>query len=198
MRIAVSGTHCCGKSTLIDEFLLTHTNYAHEPEPYTVLVEDYGEEFSSEPCVADFYRQLEFMVDRLRNYAAGALVILERSPVDYLAYILALKDLKREEADSGLLRIAHRLMLDSIQNLDLIVFLPLDDADDIEVSDSEDPRLRKAADSRLVKIFEDDEFDLVSSGLCTVVEARGSTTQRLRTVEDAIGSDPSVEKGPRR
>lgn len=192
MRIAVSGTHCCGKTTLIDEFLRAHPSYVHEPEPYTALVEDYGEEFSAEPCVDDFYRQLEFNADRLRNYPAGARVIYERSPVDFLAYMLALKDLHREEADSRFLRIALRLTLDSIRNLDLIVFLPLDDADAIEAPDSEDPKLRKAVDSRLIAIFDNDEFDLVSSGTCAVLEARGSTAQRLRAVEDAIRSHLTV------
>ena len=47
MRVAVSGTHCCGKSTLIDAFLLTHSDFAHEPEPYTALTEDYGEVFAA-------------------------------------------------------------------------------------------------------------------------------------------------------
>jgi hypothetical protein len=186
MRIAVSGTHCCGKSTLIDEFLSAHPDFAHEPEPYTVLVEDYGEEFSSEPSVDDFYRQLEFQVDRLRFHSSGERVIYERSPIDFLAYILALKDLKRDETAPGIVKAATGLVLNSIRNLDLIVFLPLDGADDIEVCDFEDPKLRKAMDAWLIKIFDDDEFDVVSSGICGVVEARGSTAQRLRIVEDSI------------
>ena len=83
MRVAVSGTHCSGKSTLIDEFLRANPDVVHEPEPYTVLVEEFGEEFSAEPCVEDFYRQLEFNIDRLQEHAGGARVI-------YPAYIDAL------------------------------------------------------------------------------------------------------------
>jgi hypothetical protein len=63
MRIAVSGPRCVGKSTLIGEFLRRHTAFAHEPEPYVTLIEDYGEEFSSQPNADDFYRQLEFNVE---------------------------------------------------------------------------------------------------------------------------------------
>jgi hypothetical protein len=33
MRIAVAGTHASGKSTHIADFLATHPEYAHEPEP---------------------------------------------------------------------------------------------------------------------------------------------------------------------
>lgn len=188
MRIAVSGSHCSGKTTLIDEFLRAHPDFAHEPEPYTILVEDYGEEFSSEPCADDFYRQLEFNVDRLRRYQAGERVIYERSPVDFLAYILALKDLNREDVDSGVVETALATVSGAMRSLDLIMLLPLDDADGIEIPDSEDPELRTAVDSRLTAIFGDEEFGVVSSGCAVVVEARGSTAQRLRMLEEAMKS----------
>jgi hypothetical protein len=55
------------------------------------------------------------------------------------------------------------------------------------MSDSEDPKLRRAMDSRLVAIFDDNEFDVVSSAVA-IIEARGSTDQRLRVLEDAIDS----------
>src|SRR6185369_13721173 len=90
MRVAVSGTHGVGKSTLIDEFLRRHPEFVHEPEPYTVMVEDLGEEFSAEPSVEDFLRQLKFNIDRIRQHAPGENVIYERCPVDFLAYIHAL------------------------------------------------------------------------------------------------------------
>ena len=91
MRIAVSGTHGIGKSTLIDEFLRRHPEFVHEPEPYTVLVEDLGEEFSAEPRVEDFRMQLEFNIQRLKQHQEDEDVIYERCPVDFLAYIHALE-----------------------------------------------------------------------------------------------------------
>lgn len=185
MRIAVSGTHCSGKTTLIEEFLRVHPDFAHEPEAYTVMAEDYGEEFSSEPGADDFYRQLEFNVERLRRYPAAARVIFERSPVDYLAYLLALKDLKRDDVDF-IVEAALPIILDAIRHLDLIVFLPLAEADGIEMPASEDPKLRWAVDARLVAILADDEFGLFSSAGLIIVEARGSTAQRLRILENAL------------
>src|ERR1051325_11879419 len=90
MRIAVIGTHGVGKSTLIDEFLRLHPEFEYEAEPYAVMVEDYGEEFSAEPCVEDFLRQLEFNLERLGKQASGQHVIYERCPLDFIAYINAL------------------------------------------------------------------------------------------------------------
>ncbi|HEV3486499.1 MAG TPA: hypothetical protein VG106_13905, partial [Vicinamibacterales bacterium] len=85
MRIAVSGTHCSGKTTLVEDFLAIHRDYAHEPEPYEWLTELHGEGTPDVPGVDDFYRQLEISVDRLGTHDRGAKVIAERSPIDFLA-----------------------------------------------------------------------------------------------------------------
>ena len=114
MRIAVSGTHCSGKTTLIDEFLLNHPDYSHEPEPYAALEEDYGEAFSAEPGAEEFYRQLEFNVSRLHEYAMGKCVMFERCPVDFLAYLLALKDLRRDEDGSRIADTSLDMVMDGI------------------------------------------------------------------------------------
>jgi hypothetical protein len=194
MRVAVSGTHCCGKSTLIDEFLLAHPEFTHEPEPYAVLEEEYGEVFAAEPSQDDFFRQLEFNVDRLRLYKPGERVIFERSPVDFLAYMLALNDLRRGEKTTRLIEMSLDLLTDAISFLDLIVFLTLDDEDGIVISDSEDAQLRGAVNSRLMDILNDDQFDLFSSHRPLVVQAMGSTAQRLRTLENVLGAQPAEGK----
>src|ERR1044072_3889395 len=148
MRIAVSGTHGMGKSTLIDEFLRRHPEFNHEPEPYTVMVEDLGEEFSAEPCVEDFLRQLEFNIERLNQHAPGENVIYERCPVDFFAYVHAL-DQKSAEA-------LPEPVSEALQHLDLIVYLPLEET-------SEDyPKLQRAVDRRLRSIFQEDEFGIMS------------------------------------
>jgi len=95
MRIAISGTHCCGKTTLIDAFLTTHPEFHHEPEAYEALVVR-GEEFSAEPSADDFVRQLEYCVNRLNEFGPGDDMIIERCPADYIAYLLALEKLRRD------------------------------------------------------------------------------------------------------
>lgn len=188
MRIAISGTHCCGKTTLIDEFLLAHPDFAYEPEPYTVLQEDYGECFAAEPSADDFYRQLEFNIDRLRRYAPGQQVIYERCPIDFLAYLLALHDLRRDKDAAPLVERSLGMVMDALRCLDLIVCLPINDADSRVAPEAEDLELRSAVDERLVSLLTDDEFDLFTPQHPVVLEARGSTAQRLRMIERAIES----------
>jgi hypothetical protein len=184
MRVAVSGTHCCGKSTLIDAFLSGHSDYVHEPEAYEALQDLYDENFAAEPSADEFYRQLEYHVGRLHAYRTGDCVMFERSPADYLAYLLALGDLDRDTADAQLVERSLEVVRGSIALLDAIVLLRANG--DGGVPDSEDPELRRAVDIRLEGILLDDEFGLFTASHPTVIEAHGTTGQRLRTLEMAL------------
>ena len=137
-----------------------------------MLVEDLGEEFSAEPCIEDFLRQLDFSIDQLATHAPGEKVIYERCPLDFLAYVDAL-DPNHSEPLVG-------PVAQALKNLDLLVFLPIEP--DV-CPDPEYPKLRKAVDQRLNAILMDDELGIIS---IPVVEATGSTAQRLRTIEETM------------
>jgi hypothetical protein len=174
MRIAVSGTHGVGKSTLIDAFLSQHQEFVYEPEPYTVLMEDLGEEFAAEPCVEDFQRQLAFNIERLGQHKADENVIYERCPIDFLAYIAAL------DQKSAIALVES--VSEAMQHLDLIVYLPFDGTSKAD----EYPKLQRAVDGKLISFFREGEFDITSSTNVIVVEAEGTTAQRLRVLEQSM------------
>ncbi len=80
------------------------------------------------------------------------------------------------------------MVKDAVQLLDLIVFLPLSAKDGISMSDSEDPELRSAVDCRLVGIFSDHDFNLLTTDRPVIVEAMGSTPERMRALEGALAT----------
>ena len=184
MRIAVSGTHCSGKSTLIEAFLAANADYRHEPEPYEAL-QDLGEVFAAEPDADDFYRQLEYSIERLRANRSGDRVIFERSPLDFVAYLLALDDLNRSTANRILAEQSIDSAREPISLLDVIVFLPIDGSG-VVVPDDEDPELRATMAKRLEQILIDDEFDMFPHKRPVVVEVSGATSERLKLVEAAL------------
>lgn len=183
MRIAISGTHCCGKSTLIDEFLITHSEYTHEPEAYEALQDEHGESFGAEPSAEEFRRQLEHCVDRLEQYRESDNVIFERCPADYLAYMLALRDLGRDFQASQVAAESVGIAKSGMKRLDIVVFLRLD-KEDFEVSDEEDPELRRLVDEKLESILIDNGFDLFSELL--IIGPPGSTSKRLQLLEAVL------------
>ena len=175
MRITVSGTHCSGKSTLIDRFLASHPEYVHEPEPYEWL--------SGEVEAGDFYRQLEFSAERLSSYDSGAHVIAERNPLDFLAYLLALGDLRRGGDPESFIKPAMDVTKSALNYVDLLVVLPLNDGDDIVAPDEEDLELRARMNERLLSLLEEDDF--TSAGRA-VVELTGPPSARLAALERAV------------
>lgn len=170
MRIAVSGAHGSGKSTLIDDFLHAHPDYAHEPEPYEWLAELYNEPMPAMPGAQDFYRQLEVCVERLSTYDRAARVIVERSPIDFLAYLRAL--------NSDLEETALELVAAGMGHVDLLVVLPIDDS--ITVPDDEDPELREAVNDCLLELVQ------VCSGDACVLEVTGTRQRRLAAITRAV------------
>ena len=180
MRIAISGTHCCGKSTLIDQFLTTHPEFRHEPEAFEAL-EDGGEVFSAEPSADDFVRQLEYCVNRLDQFGSGDNVIFERCPADYLAYLLALETLGRDPNSRRLKERSIKIAKRGMQNLDVVVFVRPGDRR-YEVTDEEDPELRSTVDTHLETILLDNEINLVDGDHPLVLEATGSTAERIEAL----------------
>ena len=187
MRLAIAGTHCSGKTTLIDEYLTRHPDYSHEPEAYEALLEIYGDFFAAELSAEDFIQQLEYQGDRLRQYRRGDCVIFDRSPLDYVAYLQALVELNRQTADAALAQHAINVARDAIRLLDSIVFLPGRETS-IYVPEEEDPELRLAVDIRLESILMNDELDILGADGPAVVEAAGSPSQRLKILERTLES----------
>ncbi len=183
MRVAISGTHCSGKSTLIDAFLAAHAEYVHEPEPYEALTDLYGEAFGAEPSADDFFRQLEYQIERLHKYRFGDRVIFERSPADFVAYLLALEGLGRDTADIAVTKQSITAARNAVAMLDLIVYVR---AADVPAPESEDPHLRRAVDARLEQILLDDVIGLFTNDRPLVLELAGTTVQRLRALEAAF------------
>ena len=161
MRIALSGTHCSGKSTLAADFVAAHPAYVHEPEPYEWLVEWYGE-------VPDFERQLELSVERLRGYAPGADVIAERCPLDFLAYLRA--------SGARDLRAAEELAARGMAHVDLLVLLPLDGT--IDVPEDEEPELRAEMNEQLL--------ELAAGWDVRTIELHGDRPRRLEALTRAV------------
>ena len=194
MRIAVSGSHGSGKSTLIDHFLASHPEYLHEPEPYEWLVELRGEPMSEEPEAQDFYQQLEISAERLRDHPSGVHVIAERTPLDFLAYLLALRDLGRGGDPTSFIEPAVELARSTMEHIDVLVVLPLNDADGITVPDTEDPELRDGMNERLIDLIENDAFGLLTNDRLVVVELTGTPSDRLDGLEQAIEKQTIVEQ----
>ncbi|HEX6739814.1 MAG TPA: hypothetical protein VF310_16160, partial [Vicinamibacteria bacterium] len=81
MRVAVSGSHSTGKSTLIAAFLAERPEYVHEPEAYEELADDIALLASEGPDIEGLTALLLHTVSTVGRHGPGSDVIFERSPV---------------------------------------------------------------------------------------------------------------------
>lgn len=170
MRIAISGTHFSGKSTLLEELSRLLPNYLAVEEPYYLLMEE-GHELSDPPSIEDFELQLERSIEILQEDESD--VLFDRCPADLLAYLLT----HEESGAFDLKRWMPRVRI-AVETLDLIVFLPIERRDRIPLPSSEDAEFRTLVDEKLREILLESLFGFDVA----VVEATGPLQERVRQV----------------
>jgi len=157
VRVAVSGSHGTGKSTLIAAFVDLRPEYRYEPEAYETLADDIPLTSSEGPSPEGLRSLLDFTIAAISE-RSEACVVFERSPIDYLAYASACRDAWSGPTTREFLAAAVPAVRTSLRHLDLIALLPVSDA--VRARPDEDERFRKRVDERLRRALIDDDFDL--------------------------------------
>jgi predicted ATPase len=174
LRLAISGSHATGKSTLAAELRTALAGYTFVEEAYFHLLEE-GHEFRAKPTTDDIASQLRRSIDLIGS-TSDPNVVFERCPVDYLAYLAALR------ADTDTLRYWFQESREALATLDALIFVPVERPDRIAVGSDDQPKLRNAVDRQLRDGLLEDSWDL---GL-TVHECHGSPATRAAQVLSII------------
>ena len=169
MRIAISGTHQAGKTTLAEALTDALPGHRLVPEPYRAL-EDEGHEFGDMPSLEDFELMLARSCESLES--AEANLVFDRCPLDVLAYLQTHEDAEAFTLEPWLPRIEAVMA-----TLDLVVFVPIEQPDRVAVPRSE-AALRAEVDDVLRAAVLDDAYDLE----LPVLEVAGAPAARLQQV----------------
>ena len=181
MKIAFSGAHQTGKTTLIGELAELLTSFIPCDEPYHQLEEE-GHVFSEPPALEDYEAQLERAIHSLVGSTGNCL--FDRCPFDLLAYLLSIEESDRFDLNRWMPGVQ-----DAMQQIDLIVFVPVEEPDRIAVGGSDHEALRLRVDEVLREIVLDDQWAL---GI-PAIEVTGSSGERARQVLDQIGLDAGAK-----
>ena len=184
MRVAVSGTHSVGKSTLAADIHKTFAGYGHEEEPYRALRDVYPIKFGKQSTRYCNGIQLFFNISRMQQYASKASrVVFDRSPVDYIAYSLYTAHHKQTDLDGAFVASLIEPVREALRFLDLIVFVPVShqhpmhlEADGIRLADKE---YRWEVDRHFKRIYRDGLYDLFAGKAPEVLEVQGSRDERI-------------------
>ena len=150
MRIAVSGSHHVGKSTLVDSVAEALPGYTTVEEPYYLLEEE-GYESADPPSQEDFEAQFERSLEAIEE--GGRSVLFDRCPADVLAYLSTLDP----ELD---IAPAMEQVREAMRTLDFVVFVPIEDR--VALPEHEDADYRRAVNERLRELLEELDVEVVT------------------------------------
>lgn len=182
MRIAISGTHFIGKTTLVEDFIKKHPHYRLEIEPYYKLQGEEAIELSLEPSLESLTMQLDTSINQLNEYANEKNVIFDRCPIDFLAYAKCTLDQNSLDLYDDEISERFPTIKKALNSLDIIVFLPISNKNLIEYTE-ENSAYRKAADKCFKQIYRDEIYDIFPRyNHPRVIELSGDRMTRLKAL----------------
>ena len=131
MRIAISGTACQGKTTLLNDFLETYKTYKTPDTSYRQVIVD--DNHSKQTDVETQWKILDFMSEQLTGYHSGDDVIFDRCPLDNLVYSLWCYERGVDGFDKSYIDKTIALFRETMKLLDIIFFIPITRVSTVEI-----------------------------------------------------------------
>jgi AAA domain-containing protein len=176
MRVAISGTHGTGKTTLAQALCAHLPGHVAAGEPYYLLEEE-GYEFGFPPTLEDYRALLARSVRSLGSPPLLPAVIFDRTPLDYLAYLAAAGADPAGEADAAALSPA-------LASLDLLVITLITPETERALPAAEMPALRSHMNDALLDLVYGDPLNAWTD--VPVLELDGPLDGRLNAVLTAL------------
>jgi len=196
MRIAVSGSHSLGKSTVVNDWVARHPHFRREEEPYRALGlhGPYEILFRNASTRLQNGIQLYYNISRVHRYAdSSSDVIFDRSPVDYIAYSQYTADQRSTDIDDAFVESMVPVARESLDHLDILAFVPKSEDWPVEMEEDGirpvDHAYRNEVDAIFKQIYREGRFGVMppSKGPGPLlIELMGPRQDRLGQLQSAI------------
>jgi len=137
MRIAISGTGCQGKTTLIRDFLDQWPSYTTSKKTYRDVIKDNNLSHSSKTNKDTQWDVLNFMIDELQKTTKGDKVIFDRCPLDNLVYSIWSNEKKNSNITEKFIKKCMPLVRESLRFIDIIFFTPITKVAPVEIEEDD-------------------------------------------------------------
>ena len=194
MRIAVSGSHSLGKSTVVNDWVASRNDYIREEEPYRVLglQGPYEILFREASTRLQNGIQLYYSISRVHRYATSEQrVIFDRAPVDYLAYSQYTANQGLTDIDDAFVRSMLPAVKEALDHLDILAFVPQSEVWPVAMENDGirpvDQSYRSEVDALFKQIYREGCFEIfpLKNGPL-LIELVGPPEQRLLQLSEAV------------
>lgn len=160
MRIAISGSACQGKSTLVNDILKEWPMYSKSKETYRTAIKDNNLTLNKHATKDSQRTILKCLLEDIKTSRRGDNVIFDRCCLDNIVYSLWCNAKNTSDIDDDFIRECIPLVHESMKYIDIIFFLPITSVAPVEIIEKEN------RDVDPVYITEiDNIFKVISHGL---------------------------------
>ena len=194
MRIAISGSHSLGKSTVVNDWVARHPRFRREEEPYRALGLHGPYEILFRDASTRLHNgiQMYYNISRIHRYADSAEdVIFDRAPVDYIAYSQYTANQGRTDIDPAFVESMVPAVRESLDHLDILAFVPKSDAWPVAMEADGirpvDHGYRDEVDAIFKQIYREGRFQVLPEKRGPrLIELWGPSEQRLNQLQQAM------------
>ncbi len=208
MRIAVIGSACQGKTTLINDFLKNWPAYSRSNESYRKLLKEEEVKLNKEVNLDGQWKILNCLIDDIQQTEKGDKIIFDRCPLDNLIYSLWAEDKQSSDIDREFIKKCIPLVQESMKAIDIILFLPMTKVAPVPITEKKNREIDAEYVKEIDNIFKGIAYNLARSGQCPfmasddrppMIEIFGNPEERIEMIKfyidekgDLIKDDSSV------
>jgi hypothetical protein len=192
MRLAISGSACQGKSTLVNDMLKTWPDYKRSDESYRKVLREEKLKINKQVDKDGQWKILNCLVDDILKTSKKDNIIFDRCPIDNLVYSLWSEDKQTSDIDKTFIDKCIPLIKESMRSMDIIFFLPVTKAAPVEIKIREDREIDVAFIHEIDHIFKAITYNHMIHGECPfmekddrppIIEIFGNPEQRIEMLK---------------
>tara|TARA_R110002051_G_scaffold304082_1_gene373260 strand:- start:3845 stop:4603 length:759 start_codon:yes stop_codon:yes gene_type:complete len=204
MRIAISGSACQGKTTLIKDFLEQWPSYTTPEKTYRDIIKENDLDHSSETNKNTQENILDFMIKEQKKYRKSDNVIFDRCPLDNLVYSMWATEQSELDIDEEFVKSCISKVRDSFDNLDIIFFTPISKVAPVELTEDDlrdtDINVIEEVDNIFKAMHReymtnDASVFFVKDNKPAIIEVFGDRRQRIQILKLYIDAEGDIHPG---
>lgn len=197
MKIAICGTQCNGKSTLVENIKFNWPMYKSPTRSYREIIKEKGLMINKESDVESQRIIRDSLLDQILDMTGEKNVIYDRTILDNIVYTFHGVEHGRIKDDKF---ISESIVLcrETMKMIDVVFWLPLNE--DIEISEKEnrdiDPVFRQEIDVIFQGVYDSylnqDGILFDPNNQPPIIILEGDVQQKINTIAEYIGDDGDV------
>lgn len=211
MRIAISGSACQGKSTLIDDIIKKWPMYKRSDESYRKVIKEENIPLNDQVTEDGQWRILNCLLDDIQKTSKDDHILFDRCPLDNLVYSLWANSKNTDQISDEFIKKCIPLIQETMHSIDIIFFTPITKFSPIPKEARETRNIEEEYIKEIDNIFKAIEHSYTRTGSSPffpeedrppIIEVFGTREERIAMIElyvnqtgDAVVEETSVLDG---